>query len=155
MKDNSNVWYAIGIIMLWVLFAIFIASLFSCSPQKRWSDKGFRKGWIDTSTIKLIDTVHFAGSSKDTSWLFSKDTVFLKDENFTTYYFRDTITHKQYLKTIVNNHDTVIVREIHHTSIQVSKFSFVDHIKALWPIWLGLIAVIFIIGAVIFYLKVF
>jgi len=135
---NKNLIYTLSFCFIWIALMMLI----SCSPQKRWSDKGFRKGWIDTSKIKLIDTVHFYGSSKDTSFLYSKDTIILKDDNFTTFFYNDTTTHHHYLKTVVNNHDTVIVREVQRTTVKVSEYSFTDHIKALWPLWLGLLALI-------------
>jgi len=129
------------------LLIIFIGCLVvSCQTQKQWSKKGFERGWVDTNTVKVYDTIHFEGSSRDTLFYGSTDTLFLKDKNFITTYFRDSVTHKIYLKTIVNNRDTVVIKEIHTTNLKEVKYTFTDHLKAVWYVWLGLFVLLVVIA---------
>jgi len=146
MRSEMNDWTTTKIICLILFVCIIGACLTSCQSQKQFVKKGFERGWIDTSKIKLIDTVKFYGSSKDTSFLYSSDTIVLQDKNFTTFFYRDTVTQKHYLKTIVNNHDTVIVREVQQTIVKATEYTFTDHLKAVWYIWLILFALMLIIG---------
>lgn len=136
---------AVILMIVWIL-------ILGCQTQKQWSKKGFDRGWMDTTTIKIYDTIHFVGSSKDTLFYGSVDTLFLKDRNFTTTYFRDSITHKIYLKTIVNNRDTTVIKEIHTTNLKEVQYTFIDHLKAVWQVWFGLF-VLFIIIALITILR--
>jgi len=130
--------------MRYVVFALIVFA--SCQTQKQWNKKGFDRGWVDTLTTKVYDTIHFKGSSRDTLFYGSTDTLFLKDKNFTTTYFRDSVTHKIYLKTIVNNRDTVVIKEIHKTNLKEVQYTFADHLKAIWYIWLGLFVLLVIIA---------
>lgn len=135
-------------------YVIFILIIFaSCQTQKQWNKKGFERGWVDTSTVTVYDTIHFKGSSKDTLFMSSSDTLFLKDKNFTTIYFRDSITHKIYLKTVVNNRDTTVIREVHTTTFKEAKYTFTDHLKAVWYVWLGLFVLLIIIALMALFKK--
>lgn len=134
-----------------IIFSLII--LASCQTQKRWSKKGFERGWIDTATVTVYDTVRFIGSSKDTLFYGSVDTLFLKDKNFTTTYFRDSVTQKIYLKTIVNNRDTIVIREVHSTNFKALKYSFTDHLKAVWYVWLGLFVLLCVIALIALFKK--
>lgn len=134
-----------------IIFALIIFA--SCQTQKRWSKKGFERGWIDTATVTVYDTIHFKGSSMDTMFFHSKDTIVLSDKNFTTKYYYDTITKNNYLKTIVNNRDTIVIREVHTTSFKALKYSFTDHLKAVWYVWLGLFVLLCIIALIALFKK--
>ena len=134
-----------------IIFSLII--LASCQTQKQWSKKGFNRGWVDTAMVKVYDTIHIKGSSKDTLFYGSVDTLFLKDKNFTTTYFRDSVTQKIYLKTIVNNRDTIVIREVHTTSFKALKYSFTDHLKAVWYVWLGLFVLLCIIALIALFKK--
>ena len=136
--------WTVAFVLLIIAFLMFA----SCQTQKQWNKKGFDRGWIDTVTVKVYDTIRFKGSSKDTLFMSSSDTIFLSDKNFITKYYYDTITKNNYLKTIVNNRDTIVVREIHNTSIKEVKYSFVDHLKAVWYVWLGLFVLLCVIAIV-------
>jgi len=132
-----------------ILFIVFA----SCQTAKQWSKKGFERGWIDTSTVTVYDTITIKGSSKDTLFYGSVDTLFLKDKNFTTTYFRDSITQKIYLKTVVNNRDTTVIKEIHTTTLKEAKYTFLDHLKAVWYVWLGLFVLLILIALIALFKK--
>ncbi len=126
----------------WAIYAIamivFIIALNSCNANKRWIDKGKRRGWLDTIATIKYDTIRIEGSTKDTSFLFRSDTIFLKDKHFTTYYFRDTVTHKEYLKTVVHSIDTII-------KVQENK-TVVNQINDKLPLW------VYVIGCVLLFI---
>ena len=134
------------LVLLLIVFA-------SCQSQKQWSKKGFNRGWIDTSTVTVYDTIHFKGSSKDTLFFHSKDTLILQDKNFITKYYYDTITKNNYLKTIINNRDTIVVREVHTTNLKELKYTFTDHLKAVWYVWLGLFILLITITLIALFKK--
>lgn len=119
---------------------VFIIALNSCNANKRWIDKGKRKGWLDTITTVKYDTIRIEGSTKDTSFLFRSDTIFLKDKHFTTYYFRDTITQKEYLKTVIHPLDT-IVRVVENKTV-------VNQINDKLPWW------VYVVGGVMLFVIV-
>lgn len=136
-----------------ILAITLVLCLSSCQSQKQWSKKGFNHGWVDTSTVIVYDTIKIKGSSLDTLFMHSNDTVFLSDKNFTTKYFYDTVTKNNYLKTIVNNRDTVVVREMHNTSFKTIPYTFLDHLKAVWYVWLGLFVLLCIIALIALFKK--
>lgn len=144
---------AITYILLGIVAVLLLQCVMACNPQKRWSNKGHRRGWIDTATVKVYDTLHFYGSSKDTLFLHSKDSIFLRDKLFTTVYYHDTITNKTYLRTIVNPRDTVIIKEVHTTKVQETEYSVWDHFRALWWFPLALIVLAVILFIVIKSIK--
>lgn len=123
-----------------IIFILFLMA--SCNANKRWIDKGKRKGWLDTITTVKYDTIRLNGSTKDTSFLFRSDTIFLKDKHFTTYYFRDTITQKETIKTIVYPRDTIIKTETKTTTIQEVKSELP------WWIWvvIGLLSLAVVVA---------
>lgn len=131
----------------WTICAIasivFIVALNSCNANKRWIDKGKRRGWLDTIATIKYDTIRIEGSTKDTSFLFRSDTIFLKDKHFTTYYFRDTVTHKEYLKTVVHSIDTIIKVQENKTVVnQIND-------KLPWWAWIVIGAMGFVIVALV------
>lgn len=134
--------------MIVVVCVIIGFLIFGCQTKKQWSKKGFNRGWVDTATVRIYDTVRLEGSTKDTLFMSSKDTIVLSDKNFITKYYYDTITKNNYLKTIVNNRDTIVVREIHNTSFKATQYSFADHLKAVWYVWLGLFVLVVVIALI-------
>lgn len=133
--------------LLTLIALMLILCVTSCSTQKRWSKKGHKMGWIDTTTTYVYDTIRIAGSRKDTLFSHSSDSVFLTDKLFTTVYYYDTITHNNYLRTIVHNRDTTIVKEIHKTIVKEVKYTLIDHLKSVWwlPFALLLLMIIFLL----------
>ena len=134
-----------------IIFALIIFT--SCQTARQWNKKGLERGWIDTATVTVYDTIKIKGSSKDTLFYGSVDTIFFKDKNFTTTYFRDSITHKIYLKTVVNNRDTTVIREVHTTTVKSPQYSFTDHLKAVWYVWLGLFVLLIVIALIALFKK--
>jgi hypothetical protein len=128
-----------------IVFIISAFILVSCNANKRWIDKGKRKGWLDTITTVKYDTIRIQGSTKDTSFLFRSDTIFLKDKHFTTYYFRDTITKKEYLKTIVHSRDTIVKVEENKT--------VVNQINDKLPWWVYVVGGVMLFVIVILVIK--
>ena len=127
----------------YLICGVIIFTVASCNANKRWIDKGKRRGWLDTITTVKYDTIRIAGSTKDTSFLFRSDTIFLKDKHFTTYYFRDTITQKEYLKTIIHSRDTVVKVEESKTVVnQIND-------KLPWWAWIVIGAMGFVIVALV------
>lgn len=123
---------------IFIVFVVFI--LASCNANKRWIDKGKRKGWLDTITTVKYDTLHLNGSQKDSTFIFSNDTIWLRDKLFTTYYFRDTITQKETIRTIVYPRDTVVKIE--------EKKVVVQEVKSELPWW------VYVIGCVLLFIIV-
>ena len=142
----------ISYLMLAIIFVMLIL-VTSCQSQKQYQKKGLKRGWIDTSMVIVYDTIKIKGSSLDTLFMHSNDTVFLSDKNFTTKYFYDTVTKNNYLKTIVNNRDTVVIREIHNTSFKAISYTFTDHLKAVWYVWLGLFVLLCIVALIALFKK--
>lgn len=123
-----------------IIFIVFLMA--SCNSNKRWIDKGKRKGWLDTITKVKYDTIRLNGSQKDSTFVFSNDTIWLRDKLFTTYYFRDTITQKETIRTIVHPRDTVVKTEIKTTTIQEIKSELP------WWVWvvIGLLSLAIVVA---------
>ena len=134
-----------------IIFALIIFA--SCQTQKQWSKKGFNRGWIDTSTVTVYDTIHIKGSSKDTLFMSSNDTIFLRDSMFVTKYFYNTVTKQNYIHTDVPAQEKVVVKEIHITTLKEIAYTFWDHLKAVWFVWLGLFILLIIIAIVSLFKK--
>lgn len=125
-------------------FIFVLLTMGSCQTQKQWNKKGFQNGWIDTSTTYKRDTIHFFGGTKDTLFHWTKDSLILKDSRFTTTIYSDTVHHTIYARTLVNNRDTTVVREIHTTKYTQVKATVWDALKEVW--WLFIvIGVLFLI----------
>jgi hypothetical protein len=133
--------------------SILLIVFASCQTAKQWNKKGFERGWIDTATISIYDTVHILGSSKDTLFYSSSDTIVLKDSMFVTKYFYNTITKQSYLTTTVPNKDVPFIKEIHKTTIKEVAYTFWDHLKAVWFVWLGLFVLLIIIALIALFKK--
>jgi hypothetical protein len=116
-----------------IIFVLFAVA--SCNANKWWLDKGKRKGWLDTITTVKYDTIRLNGSQKDSAFIFSSDTIWLRDKLFTTYYFRDTITQK----------DTVVKVE--------EKKVVVQEVKSELPWWILLIIGFLSLAVVVALLK--
>lgn len=126
-----------------IIFILFLMA--SCNANKRWLDRGKRKGWLDTITTVKYDTIRLNGSQKDSAFIFSSDTIWLRDKLFTTYYFRDTITQKETIRTIVYPRDTVVKVE--------EKKVVVQEVKSELPWWIWLIIGFLSLAVVVALLK--
>lgn len=123
----------------WVIFGFMLASLFSCSPEKRISRITKKHPeLLVKDTIRISDTTIVKGSSVDSLFSFSKDTVVVSDSNQIIKYFYNTVTHKHYIKGEVK--DRVIVKEI---PVPYEKVKVVLKDESWWELilkYMGLIA---------------
>ena len=140
-------------LMIVVVCVIIVFLIFGCQTQKQWNNKGFNRGWIDTATVTVYDTIHIKGSSKDTLFMSSNDTIFLRDSMFVTKYFYNTVTKQNYIHTDVPAQEKVVVKEIHITTLKEIAYTFWDHLKAVWFVWLGLFILLIIIAIVSLFKK--
>lgn len=129
----------------YLICGVIIFTIASCNANKRWLDRGKRKGWLDTITTVKYDTIRLNGSQKDSAFIFSSDTIWLRDKLFTTYYFRDTITQKETIRTIVHPRDTVVKTEIKTTTIQ--------EIKSELPWWIWVVIGLLSLAVVVALLR--
>ncbi len=130
-----------------LLVGYILACMFGCSPSYRMARLIKKHPELAIKdTIKLTDTLITQGTTKDSNFTFSGDTVYIKDSILTIKYFYNKETHKHYIKGEVKS-DTII------KEIKVPYDKFIIPKRNWWDTYKDYIIVILLVLIAIFAFK--
>lgn len=139
---NFMKWFVFGLLMLYILIAMF-----SCSPERRMA-RIVKKHpeLLVKDTLLLTDTTIIKGSSVDSLFTFSKDTIVISDSNQTIKYFYNTVTHQNYIKGEVKERTVVKEIRVPYEKIVVKELTWWQEHKD----WIFMIALFIILMLILF-----
>lgn len=133
--------------VIFLLFLYIVLGLFGCTPGQRMARIIKKHPELAIKdTVRISDTTIVKGSTVDSLFIFSGDTITVSDSNQTIKYFYNNVTHKHYIKGEVR--DREVVKEI--------KVPYVKYIlpkKSWWDTYQGYIIVILLSVIAIFAFK--
>lgn len=128
----------------WTFFVLTIFVI-ACSPQQRLNHllKKNPDLFIDTA-ITIHDTVSIKGSTIDTTFSASNDTIIIHDSIQTITYIYDKVHDKVYIKGDVHERLVPITKVITVKSPVVTKLEYKEHWWAMPLVWYFILSISYI-----------
>lgn len=112
---------------IWILGLIVIMAVVasSCSPEKRLArivDK--HPELLRKDTLTLRDTIYRAGSVRDSVFIFSGDTVYIRNDRQEIKYFYNTTNQHHYIKGEVKGDTVFYEKKVPYEKVVVQRSGF-------------------------------